>query len=268
MRQSGWSEVLRGTGIRALVFDLDGTLYRQEPVRRAMTGRLLAAMVARPREGWTAFRAVRAYRRAQESLRGVACPEADGLAAAQVRVACRATGLSEERMAAVAARWMDEAPLDLLAPATRDGLHDLLACCRERGLRLAVWSDYPARRKLQAMGLDSLFDTVVSAQDPEVQRFKPDPRGLEVALARLHVTRDEALYIGDRPEVDGAAARQAGVRCLIVGRQRPASASGLFSLAHYSALTHFIRGLEGRSTSSGRTTAHLAALSGDTLGNQ
>jgi phosphoglycolate phosphatase-like HAD superfamily hydrolase len=58
----------------------------------------------------------------------------------------------------------------------------------------------------------------VTAQDPEVQRFKPHPRGLEVTLGRLGVSKREAIYIGDRADVDGEAAGRAGVRCVIVRR--------------------------------------------------
>jgi putative hydrolase of the HAD superfamily len=99
----------------------------------------------------------------------------------------------------------------------------LLVAARRRGLRVAACSDYPPAEKLAAMGIAGLFDVVVSAQDPDVQRFKPDPRMLEVALERLGVSKEEALYVGDRPEVDAEAARRAGIACAIVGSRRPAA---------------------------------------------
>ena len=67
-------------------------------------------------------------------------------------------------------------------------------------------SDYQAMPKLRALGIADLFDEVLSAQDPDIGVFKPDPRGLEVALQRLDVRPAEALYVGDRVEVDAIAA--------------------------------------------------------------
>ncbi len=114
-------------------------------------------------------------------------------------------------MAACVAHWMEQEPLRLLARSMRKGVVELLGQAKQRGLRLAVWSDYPADRKLAAMGIRDWFDMVVTAQDPAVGRFKPDPAGLDLILSRWGIARDEALYIGDRPKVDGLAASRAGV---------------------------------------------------------
>ena len=48
--------------------------------------------------------------------------------------------------------------------------------------------------------------------------FKPDPRGLQVTLARLSAKADESLYVGDRPEVDATAAAEVGIPCAIITR--------------------------------------------------
>lgn len=203
--------------LSALILDVDGTLYCQHPVRLRMLLRLAARTLVSPCETATVCRFLAAYRRAQEAMRN-ACHGCPDLAAEQLRLACRAARVSEASAARFVAQWMEQAPLDLLRPAMRPGLVDFLRTAKNRGLRLAVWSDYPAARKLEAMGVESFFDVVVTAQDASVQRFKPDPRGLEEIVVRLKVAKDEVIYIGDRPEVDGVAAARAGVQCLIVGR--------------------------------------------------
>jgi putative hydrolase of the HAD superfamily len=55
----------------------------------------------------------------------------------------------------------------------------------------------------------------------EVGAAKPDPRPLELALAALELTPDQAWHIGDSPD-DGAAARSAGMHYLRIERERPA----------------------------------------------
>src|SRR5688500_2693868 len=56
--------------IRAVLFDLDGTLYRQAPLRALMALELLALpLIFNPVRAPRHWRALGAYRRAQEHLR-------------------------------------------------------------------------------------------------------------------------------------------------------------------------------------------------------
>lgn len=202
--------------VRTMIFDVDGTLYGQRRLRCYMLERLALACIRNPNQGLLAWKVVRAYRRAQEHLRRCE-PIQTGLPEAQIELAARWTGVEPAGISAIIERWMEQNPMDLLSGCVRQGLIPLLEKARKRGIALGVFSDYPAVRKLAAMRLETYFDVVVSAQDPEVQRFKPDPKGLELTLARLGGERRTALYVGDRPDVDGAAAHRAGMRCVIVG---------------------------------------------------
>jgi HAD superfamily hydrolase (TIGR01549 family) len=69
--------------------------------------------------------------------------------------------------------------------------------------------DCVQRSRLAASGLAPLFETVVTSQGCGFA--KPDPRILHVALDALSVSARHAVYVGDDPAVDGAAARAAGV---------------------------------------------------------
>jgi HAD superfamily hydrolase (TIGR01509 family) len=209
--------------LTTIVFDVDGTLYEQSGLRRAMFLRLLRHVVTHPGEGVAVFRALRAYRHAQELLRGAAI---DGtLAEAQIRLACERSGQPSHALVAIVDRWMEREPLDMLERFVMPGLRPLLAAAKVRGLRLGVLSDYPATAKLEAMKLSEFFDVVVSAQDPSVNRFKPDPSGLTEALRRLGAAPSQALYVGDRFDVDASVAGAAGVACIIVGKRRSPGAT-------------------------------------------
>jgi HAD superfamily hydrolase (TIGR01509 family) len=220
--------------LKAVVFDVDGTLYRQAPLRRAMALRLLRAHLFRPLRGLRTLRVIGAYRRAQEHLRDA--PAGGDLATAQLQWAAERTGVDRSDVAACVARWMEEAPLDLLPRLVQPGLAALLGALRARGLRLGVLSDYPAGPKLHALGLDGLFDAVLCAQAPEIGVFKPHPRGLQVVLERLGVAKEEALYVGDRVEVDAVAAAAAGVTCVILAPGTGAAAATFHQVTSYPQL--------------------------------
>ncbi len=220
--------------VRTIVFDVDGTLYRQRPLRRAMLLRLLRQACVSPIRSVATFRALQAYRHAQEALRGARIE--GGLAGEQIRLACERTKQTEAIVTSVVSRWMEEEPLELLERFVEPALRTLLDEARRRGIRLGVFSDYPAAAKLAAMRLSEFFDVVVTAQDPAVNRFKPDPSGLVETLRRLRADAITALYVGDRHDIDGVVAQAAGVPCIIVGRRRDADAAGITTVSNYGEL--------------------------------
>lgn len=201
--------------MRALVFDVDGTLYPKFPLRRAMLFKLAKEAICRPSSSLPTFRALVAYREAQELLRE--SQVVGEIGGAQLRLACELSCQSEEFLRSVVARWMEREPLFVLERFVSPTLRALLTAARSRSIRLGVFSDYPAAEKLRAMRLAEFFDVTVTAQDPAVNCFKPNPRGLIETLRRLDSHTNEALYIGDRLEVDGRAAGAAGMRCVLVG---------------------------------------------------
>ena len=219
----------------AIVFDVDGTLYEQGPLRRAMLRRLVRECVVKPRAGIATLRALRAYRHAQELLRGARMQ--GSLQTAQVALASLLSGQQPQVVSRIVERWMHQEPLALLERLVEPALRRLLGEAANRGIRLAVLSDYPAAAKLEAMGLSEFFPIVVCAQDPEVNRFKPDPAGLSVVLGRLGVAPAKSVYVGDRHEVDAAVASALGMPCVIVGPRRPSLGSqGFLSVSNHAEL--------------------------------
>jgi phosphoglycolate phosphatase/putative hydrolase of the HAD superfamily len=215
------------SALRCILLDVDGTLYDQRRLRRAMFRRLLRFAVRRPYELPTVVRALHAYRACQDELRGSdALEPAVPIATVQLQRAARRAGLQEDRVREIAERWMEREPLPLLAACVRSGLGAFLQRASRAGVPVGVVSDYPAAAKLETLGVASLVRVVVCAQDAEVGRFKPDPRGLLLAARRLGVAPAAVLYVGDRPEVDAAAATAAGMRCAIIGPQSRARPNG------------------------------------------
>ncbi len=220
--------------LKAVIFDVDGTLYRQGPLRRAMALRLVRAHLLAPLRGLRALKMISAYRRAQEELRDA--PAGSDLARLQLEQAAAICGLDAKAIALCVERWMDQAPLDLLPRFLQPGLHVFLRALKAQGLKLGVLSDYPAESKLRALGLDGLFEVSLCAQSRAIGVFKPHPRGLLHALERLEVGAGEALYVGDRAEVDAAAAAAARVACAILSSEPAAPGDGYTRFTSYAEL--------------------------------
>jgi putative hydrolase of the HAD superfamily len=219
--------------IEAVVFDVDGTLYDQVRLRRAMLLRLIRVHALHPLRGWKVARVIRAYRRAQEELRA---STSDEPARRQAALAAGRTGVPTEEVQRITGRWLQNEPLQVLARYRRADLVETLSALRDDGVRLGVVSDYPADDKLIALGVRQFFDVVVSAQDPDVGAFKPSPRGLQICLARLGVRAEHALYVGDRPETDAAAARSSDVGCVIIGSRPPLVATDHVAITAFPQL--------------------------------
>ena len=222
--------------LRAVIFDVDGTLYRQAPLRRRLALALVRAYVTSPAEGLAVARSLAAYRWAQEQLRTSPHRHAD-LGAEQIARAAARAGRDPVWLRELVTRWLERAPLALLSGAAWPDAVNCLRFLRAAGLRLAIVSDYPADAKLRALGIDSLFDVIVSAHDRAVGRFKPSDAGINLALRRLGVTPPEAAYVGDRPEIDAPAAAAAGVECFIIGaRSRRKERTTYRAVRDYTAL--------------------------------
>lgn len=198
----------------AWLVDLDGTLYRSQPVKLAMAAELLLF-------GWGAIAALRRFRRAHEELRRLPSSRSDGLSKnpfqLQLELAAKEAGSDVATLERTVREWMFERPLKWVARARRGALLQALAQYRATGGKTALVSDYPALGKLNALGASALFDIVVASGEPGGPgKLKPDPEGYLCAAARLGLQPSQCLVIGDRDDADGAAARAAGMAVHII----------------------------------------------------
>lgn len=177
--------------IKAVLFDLDGTLFdRSTSVRRlvgaqydayasALAHSEKSAFVARFVEldarGYVPKDVV--YRRLVEefSLHDLSSSDLAGYFFAQYRCNC----------------------------TPFPGLVEMLTDLHGHGLRLGVITNGGAKfqqNTIGALGIESFFSTVLISEAEAIK--KPDPALFHRALARLGVGTDESLFIGDHPVVD------------------------------------------------------------------
>jgi pyrophosphatase PpaX len=81
-----------------------------------------------------------------------------------------------------------------------DDVPEVIASLAERGHQLAVVTSKAspiAHQSLGFVGLDRFFPVVVGYDD--TPRHKPDPEPVRVALSRLGVSAEHAVFVGDSP---------------------------------------------------------------------
>jgi HAD superfamily hydrolase (TIGR01549 family) len=189
----------------AWLVDLDGTLYQPKALKLVMAMQLA---VAGPR----VIRIVSRFRKEHEVVRHAMLECNPSPFEEQIARTARALGIDQNEVVATVTRYMFERPLPWLRRLKRNDLLREISEFREDGGRTALVSDYPAKAKLEALGISNLFDRVVASGEPEPpKRLKPAPDGFLLAAKALGVEPSRCLVIGDRTDADGAAAQAAGM---------------------------------------------------------
>lgn len=204
-RQKDVSSLRSPLQYRAWLLDLDGTLYRQLPVRILMACELSC-------RGWSAIRVLRQFRRKHEQLRQEHADAGADPFERQIARTATELGIDRDEVAQVVESWMVVRPGKWLKLCARRSLLQAIARYRKLGGKTAVVSDYPARAKLATMGVSQLFDSVVASGESDgMTALKPNPESYLLACDRLEVLPECCLVIGDRWDADGEAARRAGI---------------------------------------------------------
>jgi HAD superfamily hydrolase (TIGR01549 family) len=224
---------------KAVLLDVDGTLYRQAPVRVHMALEMAWYSLATfsIRRMIRLIRGILYFRRFRERLRAVGRPSGS-LDELQYSEPARELGEEAAGLRGTVLEWMQQRPLRHVAKARRPGVGRFLRLLQARDIKAGAFSDYPVLAKLEALQLADHFSVTLCATDCEINAFKPHPAGFLRACEIWNLTPSEVLYIGDRPEVDAAGARAAGMPCLIIGAKN--GATGYCGVTSFDELCHEI----------------------------
>ncbi len=183
---------------RGILFDLDDTLYRER--RFALSG---FAAVARAAAEQSSVPAAEVFRSLQRSLRTGARPEA-------FQRLCSTFGWPEERVEPLLEVFRTHEPSLCLPGITVRTLAALRSAWR-----IAIVTNGPVSiqtRKVRALGVAGMVDTVVYASECGSGEGKPAPEPFAVAARRLGVAPGQCVFVGDHPVCDVFVARRAGMR--------------------------------------------------------
>jgi putative hydrolase of the HAD superfamily len=214
------------TRVRAVCFDLDGTLLRDDHLDAVL--RAAAAETAQALDLPAAFvgDAVGALRDYWLGVGGN--PILDTLAADGLPVDVWAAALAAYGVVSPdAALSAHDRQIEREAASARlyDESLEVLAAVRDRGLRTALITNGPSglqRGKLATVGLDGFDAVIVSG---EVGHRKPRREIFDLALAELGVSAADALHVGDNQVADVAGAQAAGMVAVWINRTGAAAAS-------------------------------------------
>lgn len=221
-----------------VIFDVDGTLYYQWPLRLRMLKRMACYYLCHPLR-WKEALAVKVFRQVREhwgdpgkrekdhgerqsgkqikrSERQKESPgdEEDPLDLLQYRETARRLGKSSDWVRECVERWMYRVPLQELPKCRDQRLAALIERLRGNCKAVLIYSDYPAADKLEALGIRP--DGIFTALDEGLMCLKPDPKGMAYILEKTGFSPGEVLMVGDRYSRDGLSAASQGVDYLIL----------------------------------------------------
>ncbi|WP_297548977.1 HAD-IA family hydrolase [Thermococcus sp.] len=185
--------------IRAVVFDLDGTLVGAEKpfseVKRELRGRLVSLGIP-----------------AEEI--GELTPMYEGLMELS-----RKTGRPFEELYSILVELEGERMKDSFL---FDGAIELLDYLKGRGIKLALMTRSSRKATLIALeshNLSSYFDVILTRDDVPVEELKPNPGQLKKILETLNVPPEKTLVVGDHG-YDVIPARELGsLSVLVMGHE-------------------------------------------------
>lgn len=194
--------------MKYIIFDIDGTLYRQTPVRINMALNLACYYITHPHR-IRELLGIKKYRSLREdtSYAGTTGEE-------YIRLAAKAAGVDSDKLQTAINKWMFEKPLSAIKKSERTEITQYLIEAKANGDVLIAYSDYEPSDKLRTLSIEP--DYSFSPGNGIADELKPSLAAMTDIKNITKLDTQNTVYIGDRVEKDGASAELIGVRYIDV----------------------------------------------------
>ncbi|PUA34087.1 MAG: hypothetical protein B9J98_01525 [Candidatus Terraquivivens tikiterensis] len=185
---------------KLIIFDIDGTLYRSDEYEKELHRKIVELLAERL--GCSSEEAKAKLRMLRREV-------------ASISWCLIKLGINLREFYAELAKRVN--PSDYITEAKE--VRDLLRKLKESGFKLAAHTNSGkalALKVLGALGIEpSTFDIIVTSDEAEP---KPSRDGYLKILRLARMTAGEAVYVGDRYEVDLKTAKELGIKTIMVGK--------------------------------------------------
>ena len=217
---NAYTEVLENEKYKLMLLDMDGTLYYQRKMQMLMCMEMLGYAFGHPFLLWK-LKTISVFRKVRENAVGMEEKQeevktASGSNLLQEHYKKTAVKIKKtpQEIEEVIDEWMFKRPLKHIYSCRDCVLCDKVQKCKKKGLKVVVYSDYPAEDKCKALGI--FLDGVYSSDSERIGQMKPSAKAVDVIVSDFGVEKEEVLVIGDRYSRDGKMAENADVDYLIL----------------------------------------------------
>lgn len=185
---------------KAIIVDVDGTLYNQKWLRLTMAFKLIMYYTT---HFWKINELIgillfRRYRY-KEQYKSLSNNELIDIISAKLH-------LESYKLYDVRHYWMDVYPLKYIKKYEYRAFIEWLNNCNQK---IYVYSDYEPVLKLDTLCLR--YETAFFSDGVHIKSTKPDEQAMSYILNEISIPREQILYIGDDDKKDGKSANMAGI---------------------------------------------------------
>ena len=215
--------------IRAVAFDLDGTLYPScqmafSSIHLLLFHPRLLVAFSRARKEIRRIRPIEDFRKTQASL------VADHM---KIGVT-EAYDLIDRKMYRA---WKTSFRYIRPFPGCRETIGEL----KRRGFTLAGLSDFPVENKRAYLGMETGWDVVSTSESSGY--LKPNPEPFLKLSDTLGVSPGNVLYVGNSYQYDIIGAKRAGMKTAHLTRNAARDSEADFSFSRFDQLLEFLNGI-------------------------